>query len=88
MKIIPNRQEPNEEFDDYFENEINKDPVISDVAKSYQEIDEAIRMTFNAETVEDDDVSEIKALKLTQLTSGQFNNFMFYYYSEMNKYIF
>lgn len=49
LKIIPNRSEPNEEFDDYYENEIMKEASISDVARSYQEIDAAIRVTFKAE---------------------------------------
>jgi hypothetical protein len=39
LRIIPNRQEPNEEFDDYYENEIMKDSTISDVSKSYKEVE-------------------------------------------------
>lgn len=62
LKIIRNRLEPNEEFDEFFENEIIKEPSISAVAKSYNEIDAAIRLTFNAESAKDDDVSEIEAL--------------------------
>lgn len=88
LGIIPNRQEPNEEFDDFYENEIMRDASISDVSKSYKEIEAAIRLVFTAESAEEEDISEIKALNLTQMTSDQFNNFIFYYYCNINKYLF
>lgn len=88
LKIIPNRQEPNEEFDDFYENEIMKDASISDVSKSYKEVEAAIRLVFNAESAEEEDISEIKALNLTSMSAEQFNNFMFYYYCEINRFIF
>lgn len=65
-----------------------KDAAISDVAKSYKEIEGAIRLTFAAETAEEDDVSEIRALNLSHMSADQFNNFLFYYYSEVNRFIF
>lgn len=88
LGIIPNRQEPNEEFDDFYENEIMRDATISDVSKSYKEIEAAIRLVFTAESAEEEDISEIKALNLTHMTSDQFNNFIFYYYCNINKYLF
>ena len=65
-----------------------KDAAISDVAKSYKEIEKAIRMTFAAETLDEDDVSEILALNLTHMNADTFNNFLFFYYSEVNKFLF
>ena len=88
LGIIPNRQCPNEEFDDFYENEIMKDSSISDVSKSYKEVEAAIRLVFNAESAEEDDITEIKTLNLTQMTPDQFNNFTFFYYCAINKFIY
>lgn len=65
-----------------------KDASISDVSKSYKEVEAAIRLVFNAESAEEEDISEIKALNLTSMSAEQFNNFMFYYYCEINRFIF
>lgn len=51
--IVASRQEPNEEFDDFFENEIVKEPSISAVAKSYKDTETALRYVMTAENDEE-----------------------------------